>query len=290
MALFLAGRRAVRGEPAARAPQGSRAGRGAALPSGERRPRRAPGAGPRRDADGDVRHRAGGRGARVPDRPATPGRGDRRWAARRPGCSRSRRSRSAAGRGRPRSSRTSGSGRGSPATWAGSRGTPPWRSRSRAPRGAATPRWMHPLLVAGVATTAYGRMYVGAHLPLDLVGGAGLGLAISSLVRGLGARLTVRSRAARARPRARATDPSVIGSQTKMTSSAPASASARTTSAADRASTGGRSGSAGRSAPPPSSRTSTQALRSSVAGSRPAAPHASSIRVRSAAKPSGVFP
>jgi membrane-associated phospholipid phosphatase len=28
-------------------------------------------------------------------------------------------------------------------------------------------------------------MYVGAHLPLDLAGGAGLGLAISSLVRGL---------------------------------------------------------------------------------------------------------
>lgn len=29
-----------------------------------------------------------------------------------------------------------------------------------------------------VAVTAFGRMYVGAHLPLDIVGGAGLGLAI----------------------------------------------------------------------------------------------------------------
>jgi membrane-associated phospholipid phosphatase len=49
----------------------------------------------------------------------------------------------------------------------------------------AVPAWAHPFLVAGVAATGYGRMYVGAHLPLDLVGGAGLGLAISSLARGL---------------------------------------------------------------------------------------------------------
>jgi membrane-associated phospholipid phosphatase len=47
------------------------------------------------------------------------------------------------------------------------------------------PRWLRPVLVAGAATTAYGRMYVGAHLPLDLVGGAGLGMMVSALVRRL---------------------------------------------------------------------------------------------------------
>jgi membrane-associated phospholipid phosphatase len=47
------------------------------------------------------------------------------------------------------------------------------------------PRWFRPVLVAGAATTAYGRMYVGAHLPLDLVGGAGLGMMVSALVRQL---------------------------------------------------------------------------------------------------------
>jgi membrane-associated phospholipid phosphatase len=43
------------------------------------------------------------------------------------------------------------------------------------------PRSARPVLVAVVATTAFGRMYVGAHLPLDLVGGAGLGLVVSAL-------------------------------------------------------------------------------------------------------------
>jgi membrane-associated phospholipid phosphatase len=47
------------------------------------------------------------------------------------------------------------------------------------------PRWLRPILVLGAATTAYGRMYVGAHLPLDLVGGAGLGMMVSSVVRRL---------------------------------------------------------------------------------------------------------
>jgi membrane-associated phospholipid phosphatase len=47
------------------------------------------------------------------------------------------------------------------------------------------PRWLRPFLVGGAATTAYGRMYVGAHLPLDLVGGAGLGMMISAVVRRL---------------------------------------------------------------------------------------------------------
>jgi membrane-associated phospholipid phosphatase len=45
------------------------------------------------------------------------------------------------------------------------------------------PKWLRPFLVGGVATTAYGRMYVGAHLPLDLVGGAGLGMMISAVMR-----------------------------------------------------------------------------------------------------------
>jgi len=45
------------------------------------------------------------------------------------------------------------------------------------------PGWARPALAGVVATTAFGRMYVGAHLPLDLVGGAGLGMAISAVVR-----------------------------------------------------------------------------------------------------------
>ena len=49
----------------------------------------------------------------------------------------------------------------------------------------AGPRWLRPFLAAGALTTAYGRMYVGAHLPLDLVGGAGLGMMISAIVRRL---------------------------------------------------------------------------------------------------------
>jgi membrane-associated phospholipid phosphatase len=49
----------------------------------------------------------------------------------------------------------------------------------------ATPRWSHPVLAGGAAATAFGRMYVGAHLPLDLVGGAGLGLMVSALARRL---------------------------------------------------------------------------------------------------------
>ena len=47
------------------------------------------------------------------------------------------------------------------------------------------PRWLRPFLASGAATTAYGRMYVGAHLPLDLVGGAGLGMMVSAVVRRL---------------------------------------------------------------------------------------------------------
>jgi membrane-associated phospholipid phosphatase len=47
----------------------------------------------------------------------------------------------------------------------------------------ATPRWSHPFLVGGTLTTAFGRMFVGAHLPLDLVGGAGLGMMVSAVAR-----------------------------------------------------------------------------------------------------------
>ncbi len=44
------------------------------------------------------------------------------------------------------------------------------------------PRWTRPLLAGVVATTAFGRMYVGAHLPHDTVGGAGLGMMISAVL------------------------------------------------------------------------------------------------------------
>ena len=48
--------------------------------------------------------------------------------------------------------------------------------------GDAVPRWARPLLLAVAAITGAGRMYVGAHLPHDVVGGAGLGMMISALV------------------------------------------------------------------------------------------------------------
>jgi membrane-associated phospholipid phosphatase len=50
----------------------------------------------------------------------------------------------------------------------------------------AVPPPVRPVLGIVVATTAFGRMYVGAHLPLDLVGGAGLGLMIAAGVRAAG--------------------------------------------------------------------------------------------------------
>jgi undecaprenyl-diphosphatase len=37
------------------------------------------------------------------------------------------------------------------------------------------------LLTAGAVTTGVARMYVGAHLPLDVVGGLGVGLACGGL-------------------------------------------------------------------------------------------------------------
>jgi undecaprenyl-diphosphatase len=48
--------------------------------------------------------------------------------------------------------------------------------------GDALPRWTRPVLLAVAAITGAGRMYVGAHLPHDVVGGAGLGMMISALV------------------------------------------------------------------------------------------------------------
>jgi glycosyltransferase 2 family protein len=48
------------------------------------------------------------------------------------------------------------------------------------------PAWAAPLLAGVVATTGFGRMYVGAHLPHDLVGGAGFGAMVSALLPPLG--------------------------------------------------------------------------------------------------------
>lgn len=44
------------------------------------------------------------------------------------------------------------------------------------------PRVVRPALAAIVAGVGFGRVYVGAHLPHDVVGGAGLGMMISALV------------------------------------------------------------------------------------------------------------
>jgi membrane-associated phospholipid phosphatase len=45
------------------------------------------------------------------------------------------------------------------------------------------PRWGRWVLAAAVAAVFLARMYVGAHLPLDMIGGAGLGLAVGGAVR-----------------------------------------------------------------------------------------------------------
>jgi membrane-associated phospholipid phosphatase len=46
----------------------------------------------------------------------------------------------------------------------------------------AVPRWGRPVLLTIAAITGFGRVYVGAHLPHDVIGGAGLGMMISALV------------------------------------------------------------------------------------------------------------
>ena len=48
------------------------------------------------------------------------------------------------------------------------------------------PAWARPMLAGAVASTGFGRMYVGAHLPLDVSAGAGLGMMIAAFVRRLG--------------------------------------------------------------------------------------------------------
>jgi membrane-associated phospholipid phosphatase len=45
------------------------------------------------------------------------------------------------------------------------------------------PRWARWLVAAAVVAVFFARMYVGAHLPLDMVGGAALGLATGAAVR-----------------------------------------------------------------------------------------------------------
>lgn len=47
----------------------------------------------------------------------------------------------------------------------------------------ALPPAVRPLLGLAAATTASARVYVGAHLPLDVIGGAGLGVAVGSVAR-----------------------------------------------------------------------------------------------------------
>lgn len=44
------------------------------------------------------------------------------------------------------------------------------------------PRALRPVLVGIVGTVGFGRMYVGAHLPHDVVGGAGFGMMISAVI------------------------------------------------------------------------------------------------------------
>jgi membrane-associated phospholipid phosphatase len=55
---------------------------------------------------------------------------------------------------------------------------------------------LRPVAWSTAATVGAARVYVGAHLPLDVVGGAALGVAAGSAARGVGRRLTARRSAA----------------------------------------------------------------------------------------------
>jgi membrane-associated phospholipid phosphatase len=48
--------------------------------------------------------------------------------------------------------------------------------------GEELPRAARPVLAAIVGMVGFGRMYVGAHLPHDVVGGVGLGMMISAVI------------------------------------------------------------------------------------------------------------
>ena len=54
---------------------------------------------------------------------------------------------------------------------------------------ALVPRWARPFLVVGALVVALARVYVGAHLPLDVFGGAALGWAMSRTGAEVGCRI-----------------------------------------------------------------------------------------------------
>jgi undecaprenyl-diphosphatase len=44
------------------------------------------------------------------------------------------------------------------------------------------PAWTRPILACVVAATGFGRIYVGAHLPHDVIGGVGLGSVLAGVL------------------------------------------------------------------------------------------------------------
>ena len=104
------------------------------------------------------------------------------WAARWRGLARSSPSPSGAGPDPKGSSPTSSSANPSRATSAGSQATRRSPPRSPSLRARSCPGPPRPVLIGVVGTVGLGRMYVGAHLPHDIVGGAGLGMMISAVI------------------------------------------------------------------------------------------------------------